>query len=336
MVEINIGSEEWLRQVKENIVEPEMPIIDPHHHLWDDRGSTYLVEELQADTGSGHKVVKTVYMECGWAYKEDGPKHLRVVGETKAVVEQAKKSRETGGAVISAIVSRADLRLGEELIEVLDAHQEASDGLFRGIRHAGARAEHPEALTIPGGAPKGLFEDTDFLSGVKVLGRNGYTYDTWHYHYQNREFLEMVKKIPDTKIILDHFGTPLGVGPYANKKEEIFHQWRLDIKEISKIDNVFIKIGGMAMPDNGYGWNLRDKPATSDEFVEAQSRYYLHAIDCFGPERCMMESNFPVDRMSLSYHVLYNGLKKIVQDFSDDEKNHMFYKTAESVYSVEG
>ena len=146
----------------------------------------------------------------------------------------------------------------------------------------------------------------------------------------------MVKKIPDTKIILDHFGTPLGVGPYANKKEEIFNQWRLDIKEISKIDNVFIKIGGMAMPDNGYGWNLRDKPATSDEFVEAQSRYYLHAIDCFGPERCMMESNFPVDRMSLSYHVLYNGLKKIVEDFSDDEKNHMFYKTAESVYSVEG
>ena len=107
MVEINIGSEEWLRQVKENIVEPEMPIIDPHHHLWDDRGSTYLVEELQADTGSGHKVVKTVYMECGWAYKEDGPKHLRVVGETEAVVEQAKKSKETGGAVISAIVSRA-------------------------------------------------------------------------------------------------------------------------------------------------------------------------------------------------------------------------------------
>ena len=144
----------------------------------------------------------------------------------------------------------------------------------------------------------------------------------------------MVKKVPDTQMILDHFGTPLGVGPYADKRAEIFEQWKKDIKEISKSENVFMKIGGMAMPDNGFGWNNRDKPATSDEFVEAQRPYYLHAIDCFGPERCMMESNFPVDRMSLSYHVLYNGLKKIVADFSDDEKDQMFYRTAESVYTV--
>jgi len=334
MVEINIGSEEWLSQVKEDIIEPDIPIIDPHHHLWDDRGSTYLLEDLQADTGSGHNVVKTVYMECGWAYKKDGPNHLRVVGETEAVVDQANKSKETGGAVISAIVSRADLRLGDEVIEVLEAHEEASQGLFRGIRHAGARAEHPEVLAIPGGAPEGLFQDSGFLKGMKVLGKNGYTYDTWHYHYQNIEFAEMVTKVPDTQIVLDHFGTPLGVGPYADKREEIFDQWKKDIKEVSKSENVFMKIGGMAMPDNGFGWNTRDKPATSDEFVEAQRPYYLHAIDCFGPERCMMESNFPVDRMSLSYHVLYNGLKKIVADFSDDEKDQMFYRTAESVYTV--
>tara|TARA_Y100000590_G_scaffold70458_3_gene76976 strand:+ start:1823 stop:2830 length:1008 start_codon:yes stop_codon:yes gene_type:complete len=335
MVEINIGSEEWLSQVQEEIVEPDIPIIDPHHHLWNDRGSTYLVEQLQNDTSSGHQVLKTVYMECGWAYREGGPKHLKVVGETEAVFEQAQKSKETGGAVISAIVSRADLRLGDEIVEVLEAHEEASRGLFRGIRHAGARAEYPEVLTIPGGAPKGLFQDEDFLKGMRALGRNDYTYDTWHYHYQNGEFAEMVKKVPDTKIVLDHFGTPLGVGPYADKREEIFQQWKLDINEISKSENVFMKIGGMAMPDNGFGWNNRDKPATSDEFVEAQRRYYLHAIDCFGPERCMMESNFPVDRMSLSYHVLYNGLKKIVADFSYDEKVQMFYKTAENIYKVD-
>ena len=222
MVEINIGSEEWLAQVKEDIFEPDIRIIDPHHHLWDDRGSTYLVKDLQNDTGSGHNVLKTVYMECGWGYKEDGPRHLKVIGETQAVVDQANKSKETGGAVISAIVSRADLRLGEEVIEVLEAHEEASQGLFRGIRHAGARAEHPDALTIPGGAPEGLFQDASFLKGMNVLGKKGFTYDTWHYHYQNIEFAEMVKKVPDTQMILDHFGTPLGVGPYANKREEIF------------------------------------------------------------------------------------------------------------------
>ena len=334
MVEINIGSEEWLAQVKEDIVDPERPIIDPHHHLWHDRGSVYLVTELQADTGSGHNVTKTVFMECGWSYKQDGPKHLKVVGETEAVVKQVKESEKTEGAVISGIVSRADLTLGEEVIEVLEAHQESSQGLFRGIRHAGARAEHPEALSIPGQAPEGLFEDPAFLTGMKVLGKNGFTYDAWHYHYQNKDFSAMVKKAPDTQIILDHFGTPLGVGPYADKKEEIFIQWKEDIKEISKSENVAIKIGGMAMPDNGFGWDTRVTPATSDEFVEAQRRYYLHAIDCFGPERCMMESNFPVDRRSLSYHVLYNGLKKMVSDFSDNETHQMFYGTAERIYNV--
>ena len=189
-------------------------------------------------------------------------------------------------------------------------------------------------MSIPGRAPEGLFQDTNFLAGLRVLGKNDFTYDTWHYHYQNSEFAEMVRKVPDTQIILDHFGTPLGVGPYADKREEIFIQWKEDIKEISKSENVYIKIGGMAMPDNGFGWNTREKPANSDEFVEAQRRYYLHAIECFGPERCMMESNFPVDRMSLSYHVLYNGLKKIVSDFSEDEKHQMFYGTTEKVYRV--
>ena len=334
MSKITIGSEQWLAQVQEEIVEPDRPIIDPHHHLWNDRGSTYLVEELKTDTGSGHNVVKTVFMECGWSYREDGPRHLKVVGETEAVVAQVEKSKQTGGAFIAAIIARADLTLGGEVLEVLEAHQNASDGLFRGIRHAGARAEHPEVLSIPGRAPEGLFQDSNFLEGLRVLGKNDFTYDTWHYHYQNSEFAEMVKQIPDTQIILDHFGTPLGVGPYADKREEIFVKWKEDIKEISKSENVYMKIGGMAMPDNGFGWNTRDKPASSNEFVEAQRRYYLHAIECFGPERCMMESNFPVDKMSLSYHVLYNGLKKIVADFSEDEKHQMFYRTAEKVYGV--
>ncbi|GIS74983.1 MAG: hypothetical protein CM1200mP12_07020 [Gammaproteobacteria bacterium] len=170
MVEINIGSEEWLAQVKEDIVEPDIRIIDPHHHLWDDRGSTYLVKDLQADTGSGHNVLKTVYMECGWGYKEDGPRHLKVIGETEAVVDQANKSKETGEAVISAIVSRADLRLGEEVIEVLEAHEEASQGLFRGIRHAGLEP-NIQKLSHPRRCPRRFISRWGFLKGMNVLGR---------------------------------------------------------------------------------------------------------------------------------------------------------------------
>ena len=135
-------------------------------------------------------------------------------------------------------------------------------------------------------------------------------------------------------MILDHFGTPVGVGYYADKKAEIFKQWKTDIKKIAECDNVVAKIGGLAMPDNGFGWHTRATPPSSDEFVEAQREYYLHTIDCFGPERCMFESNFPVDRFSLSYPVLYNGLKKIVADFTESEKDAMFYGTAERVYRL--
>ncbi len=329
------GSAEWLAQVTEDIIEPDRRIIDPHHHLWHRFGMDYLVEDLWGDTQSGHNVEKTVFVECGAEYREDGPEHLRVLGETEFVVEQAKASREDESkATIAGIVGRADLTMGADVKEVLEAHLQLGEGLFRGIRHAGARDPHPEVLRIPGRAIEGLYLRDDFREGMKVLGDMGLTYDTWHYHHQNQDFASLARAVPGTTMILDHFGTPLGVGPYADKREEIFEQWKQDIAEIAACENVIAKLGGLAMPDNGFGWDHRDTPPTSDEFVEAQSRYYLHAIECFGPERCMFESNFPVDKWSLSYHVLYNGLKKIVKDFPEDDKYHMFYGTAARVYRL--
>ena len=321
----------------ESIVEPDRRIIDPHHHLW--RGSRlggdYLLEDLHGDTGSGHHIVKTVFVECGAEYRQDGPEHMRPLGETEFVVEQARLSENSGGAVIVGIVGRADLQLADGVREVLEAHLEIGDGRFRGIRHAGARDPHPEALMIAGRAPEGLYADPGYREGMKVLGEMDLTFDTWHYHHQNPAFAELARACPDTRMILDHFGTPLGVGPYAGKREEIFEQWKKDIAEIASCDNVIAKIGGMAMPDNGFGWHDRETPVSSDEFVEAQRAYYLHTIECFGVERCMMESNFPVDKMSISYRTLYNGLKKIVSDFSDSEKDSLFYGTGERVYRLD-
>ncbi|MBD3649489.1 MAG: amidohydrolase family protein [Pseudomonadales bacterium] len=329
------GTPEWLAQVSEDIIDPDRPIIDPHHHLWQRPNNNYLLEDLWKDTGSGHNVVKTVFVECRASYREDGPEHLRPLGETEFVVAQARESAGVDGkAEIAGIVGHADLTLGGDVKEVLEAHLDVGDGRFRGIRHAGARDPHPEALMIAGRALEGLYGRDDFRKGMKVLGDMGLTYDTWHYHHQNQAFAELARAVPDTRMVLDHFGTPLGVGPYADRREEIFEQWKKDIEEIAQCDNVVAKIGGLAMPDNGFGWHTRETPPTSDEFVEAQRRYYLHTIECFGPDRCMMESNFPVDKFSLSYHVLYNGLKKIVADFSDDEKDEMFYGTAARVYAI--
>ena len=183
-------------------------------------------------------------------------------------------------------------------------------------------------------APEDLYANKDFRQGVKVLGRLGLTYDTWHFHHQNPLFRDLARAVPETTMILDHFGTPLGVGPYRDKREEIFQQWKKDIAEIAECENVVAKLGGLAMPNNGFGWNTRDIPPTSDEFIAAQQRYYMHTLECFGPERCMFESNFPVDKLSLSYPVLWNAFKKMVKDLSEDEKDALFQGTATRVYRL--
>ena len=324
------GSQAWLDLVVEDVVDPDAPIVDPHHHLWPAGGALpYGLAELEADVNSGHNVVGTVFVECGAAYRDDGPRHLRPVGETEFVAAAAAVASRP---LIGGIVSRTDLTDHEHLDEALAAHDEAGHGLFRGIRQSGARAEHPDVLRIPGGAPEGLYADPAFRAGVALLGERGLTFDTWHYHYQNREFLDLARSAPGTTIILDHFGTPLGVGPYASQREAIFERWRDDITEIAACDNVVAKLGGLAMPDNGFGWDLADRPATSAQLVEAHQRYYEHTIQAFGPDRCMLESNFPVDRWSVSYRVLWNALKTMIAGYSPAERDAMLRGTASRVY----
>ncbi len=331
-------NESWLAQINEPIVDPERPIIDPHHHLWRrpaPRGS-YLIEDFWRDTGSGHNVVKSVFIECRAEYRTDGPEHMKCLGETEFVTEQADASEnDDNQTMIVAITAHADLTLGDSLTEVLDGHREISKGRFRGIRHSGPRDPNPEMFSIRGNGLEGQYAREDFRQGVRTLGQQELVYETWHYHHQNRDYLELARAVPDTTMILDHMGTPIGIGHYAAKREEIYAQWREDVAEIAKCPNVYAKLGGLAMPDNGFGFDKAERPPTSDEFAEAQRRYYLHMIDCFGPERCMFESNFPVDKLSVSYHVLYNAMKKMVADFSEAEKDRMFYGTAAEVYKID-
>ncbi len=326
---------EWFAQVAEPIIDPGQRIIDPHHHLWPPGGSfAYGLEELHADTDSGHNIVKTMFVECGAAYDLEAPAELASLGETRFATQNAALSAsEEDSATIAGIVANVDLRL-DNVDRLLDTHVEVAGDLLKGIRHSGARAVEPEAMMIAGSAPEGLYTDPAFRRGVQLLGTRGLTYDTWQYHYQLGEFIDLVDACPDTTMVLDHFSTPIGVGKFAGKLDEIFEQWKIDITELGTHPNVVAKIGGLAMPDNGYGWHVAAKPATSDEFVAAQSRWYHHTIEVFGPSRCMFESNFPVDRFSISYAVLWNGLKKIAAQYSGSERDAMFYGTANRVYSL--
>jgi len=326
-------TDEWLALVVEPVIDPEQPIVDPHHHLWPTGGALpYGLDELTADTTCGHRVVRTVFVECRAAYRVDGPDHERPLGETEFVATEALRDPRR---LIGGIVAHTDLTDHEHLDEMLDLHTELGCGLFRGIRHAGACAPDPTVLRIPGRAPAGLYADPAFRAGVARLGERGLTYDTWHYHVQNRDFRDLAAAVPGTTLVLDHFGTPLGVGEFAGRRDEIFEQWKLDIAEIARCENVVAKLGGLAMPDNGFGWHHAERPPTSDEFVAAQARYYHHTIECFGPERCMFESNFPVDRWSIAYGVLWNGLKKIAARYSPAERDAMFHDTATRVYRLD-
>lgn len=314
-------------------------IVDPHHHLWpaDFAGGAmgaYALDELRADTDTVPGVAATIFMECHAAYREDGFEHLRPVGETEFVAALADESERTLGATIVGIVGHADLSLPlDQLDEVLDAHEAAAGGRFRGIRDALASVPPGMTLMIPGGADPDRSTDPDFRRGVAHLGERGLTYDTWQYHVQLGDLTELARAVPGTTIVCDHFSTPLGVGEWAGRHDEIFEAWCPQLVELAACPNVVAKLGGLAMPDNGF-WPLGGERPDVDGFLAVQQRWYRHAIDCFGPDRCMFESNFPVDKISLDYAVVWAAFERIAGSYTAAEQAQLFAGTARRVYRV--
>lgn len=330
-------NKEWLAQISEDIIDPDRAIVDPHHHFWHDgppRGYPYLLDDLWEDTNSGHLIEQTVFIEAGADYRTDGADEMRPVGETVFVAELAAESAKGTGATVAGVVGHANLSLGADVKPVLEAHIEAGQGLFRGIRHHGSWDASPDVPNSRINPPEHLFLSDDFQAGVRLLGEMELSFDSWNYHPQIPEVVALANACRDTTIILNHLGGVLGVGPYAGRRGEIFEQWKRDYAVLRECPNVYGKIGGLAQGVNGYGWEKQDLPPTSDEIVEAQRPYYLHAIECLGPDRCMFESNFPVEKESVSYHVLYNAFKKIAADFSESEKDDLFRGAAVRAYRL--
>ena len=331
-------NDEWLEKIREEIIEPNLPIIDPHHHLWDFPGSRYMLDELNADTqNTDHNIVATIFVECTAMYRAEGPEHLKPVGETEfvnGIAAQSASGLYGKMRACAGIVGFADLALGAAVDEVLEAHIEAAPQRFRGIRHASAFDDSPEVRPTHTNPPPGLFGMPKFREGFARLAKYGLSFDAWLYHHQIPELTDLARAFPETPIILDHFGGPLGIGKHAGRRSEVFAQWMTDIVELSECPNVVAKIGGINMAVNGFDWHKRDMPPTSDELVAATGDYYLHTIDAFGPDRCMFESNFPVDKLSCSAPVLWNAFKKIAHGFDAEEKAALFHDTAKRVYRL--
>jgi len=336
-------NQSWLAQTVEAPLDPGLPICDPHHHLWDLQTARtaprYLLDEIVADVGSGHNVVSSVFIECGAMFKSDGPEALRPVGETEFVngIAAMSASGLYGKTRVAAgIVGTAGLRLGAAVGDVLDAQIAAGGGRFRGIR-LGAAWDADESVpshrTRPG---SGLLLRDDFRAGFAQLAPRKLTFEAWCYHRQIPDVTSLARAFPGTTIILNHFGGPLGIGPYAGRAKDVHAEWRTAITELATCPNVVAKLGGINMEINGFGWHERPRPPGSQEIAEATRHYYEFTIEKFGVDRCMFESNFPVDKASCSYTVLWNSFKRLTSAYSAAEKAKLFHDTAARVYRLQG
>jgi L-fuconolactonase len=317
-------------------LDADRTICDPHHHLWDRPGDRYLLDELRADTGAGHRVERTVFVECMTAHLDHGPPSLRPVGETRFVAALAADSARTAGAEIAGIVGFADLTLGSAVADVLDAHVEAGRGRFRGVRHASAWDPSPAVRRSHTRPPAGLLGEDRFRRGIAALGRMGLSFDAWLYHPQLPELAALARANPETTIVLDHLGGPLGVGPYAERREEAGQRWRAGMREVAECPNVALKLGGIGMPLFGFDWHDRPGPPSSELLADAWRDAITWCIDTFGPSRCMFESNFPVDRQSCTYTVLWNTFQRIADRYDDHERDDLFEATAVRTYRLGG
>jgi len=291
--------------------EPWLPICDPHHHLWERPNARYLLEDFISDASSGHNIVATVAVECRAMYRKEGPTEMRPVGETEfldSIGAQSSSEPNVSTHVAAGIVGHADLTLGDSVARVLEAHLACSPSRFRGIRHS---TTWDACETIRRDAQAGLLSDGAFRRGFACLQHYGLSFDAWLYHPQLLELAGLARACPQVTIILDHIGGPLGIGPYAERRKEVFQAWSKGIREVASCPNVTVKLGGVGSTRSGYDWHQRAAQPASTELAAALATYFEFCIEKFGARRCMFESNFPVDKGSYSYVAIWNAFKRI-------------------------
>lgn len=332
---------DWLNLVQEQIIEPDLNIIDAHHHLYDDptRNSTmgrFVTDEFLAEiAASGHRVVSTVYAEAYKSFLDDGPAELQSVGETRranSIADEALQRSPGNPRLCEGIVCNASLMLGERLDEILQVHQDTAPQRLRGLRDH--TATDPD-VNIPYSVPHGMLAEPAFRAGVRCLARRSLVWDVFVFHPQIPEVAAVAAAIPDVTVVLDHIGSPLAVGRFKGRKDETFAEWHTSLAEIAKLPNVNVKLAGMLSDYCGGDFEGQPMPPTSAQVAEFSQDYYRAAIDLFGPERCMFVSNFPRDRVAVSYQVIWNAYKRMVADYSPAERAALFHGTAARVYRLD-
>ena len=387
--------EEWIEKSdREAAIDPDLPIIDPHHHLFDartqDKGwpvsplmifvlyklnpslltklmcksqdeaiirtfSTMLPavvpymengmlrdienfkeqgdrpisqEESEGDDAlPAHKVVATVYIESGWSDPSAESAAMKPLPEVEMAQQVAQR---TGNRICTGIVGHVPLSEGADAVRpALQAMMEKCPN-FRGVRDQLAFRQGLYPLT---NASERKAYDEKFRSGFSVISELDLTYDTWLYMDNVPALRDLALAFPDTTIICDHLGGPEGLPP--SSPQTALEMWKPLIKDLAhSCPNVNVKLSGLGMPTVGFGFENGTKPPTSKALADAWKPFILHCIECFGVDRCMFASNFPMDKVSCGYTQLFNAFKIIVENFSVENKKKLFYDNAARIYSL--
>ena len=326
--------DEWLALHTEPVLDPALPIIDAHHHFYDRPGWTYLADEYRADAGTGHNIRASVYMQAQTRYRLQGADELKPVGETEYVVAATPSSLASIPHVAKGIVGHANLQLGARVRSVLEAHIQAGQGRFKGIRHLTSWDADASLLNPVSAGPRGLLLDKTYREGVAQLAPLGLSYDAWLFFPQLPELIDMAKAFPDTTIIVNHCGGAVRIASYEAHRPEVFETWRKSMRELAHLPNVNVKVGGLGMRINGFDFEKGEAPPNSTQLAATWKPWMETCIEAFGPNRCMFESNFPVDKGSYSFATGWNAFKRLASGATPTERHALFEGTVSRVYRL--
>ncbi|MEM5402687.1 amidohydrolase family protein [Paraburkholderia unamae] len=325
---------DWLASGTEAALEPDLPIVDAHHHFYDRPGWTYLLDEYLQDAQAGHNLTASVFMQGLTRYRPSGPEPLRPVGEIEYVAGVTAPLQKSKPEVAKGMVGYADLRRGAAVRDVLEAELHAGDGRFRGVRHL-VTWDADQTLVNPlSAAPRGLLLDSGYRAGVAQLAPLGLSYDAWLFFPQLPELFDLAKAYPDTPFIINHCGGVVRIASYANQRAEVFDAWSRSMRTLAQLPNVYVKVGGLGMRINGFEFEKGERPPSSDDLAKAWKPWMYTCIEAFGAERCMFESNFPVDKGSYPFSNGWNAFKKLTAHASAGEREALFRGTARKVYRL--
>lgn len=321
----------------ETPLDPGQPIVDAHHHLYDRPDCRYLLDELLADVRGGHDVRATVYVQARSMLRADGPPAMRVIGETEfanGVAAMCASGRYGEIRPCAGIVGSADLRLGDDVRSVLEAHLVAGGGRFRGIRHVAAWDSDASLLNSAYATTEDMLATPEFRAGFAHLATLGLSFDAWLLFPQIPRLTDLARAFPDTPVVLDHCGGIVRIGGYADRRGEVFERWAIALRDLAGCENVMVKLGGLGMPLSGFGFDARERAPSSIELADAWRPWFERCIELFGTSRCMFESNFPADRASGTYTTCWNAMKRIAAGASADERSDLFWRSATRFYRL--